>query len=402
MHLLIPFANCTAVECQQALATLKLPNLERLLRQLPLAHTDTADESTLSPPHERALAAAYGITMPDSANTAWPDGQTPWGAWHAMRAGYMDSPAGNGIAPTADELAQARHTTAPANAWAVITPCHWTVQTSHITMTHPRALNLGGEESRALLAAMQPYFAEDGIALMYDTPTRWLARGGVFAGLATASPYRVVGAHVDDWLPKAASAKLLRRLQNEMQMLLYTHPLTDARAARGLPAVNSFWVSGTGMLPPDAAYAANTMASSSSARTEFSKPTERVMKDTAAQSAQLATKIATQKAMPLTSPLTAPVTVPNALRDAAIQGDWPAWAQAWQQIDRTECAALLQTIDMKADSKTDPKSTATLTLCGECSAQTYQSVQSGLKNRFFQAVRGHFGRFPTSHIVSTL
>ena len=339
MHLLIPFANCNAPECQHALATLKLPNLDRLLRRLPLAHADSADETTLSPPHERAMATAYGIHVPNVT----PDGQTPWGAWHAVQAGYA---------------------AAPAAAWAVITPCHWTVQTRHITMTHPRALNLGDEESRALLAAMQPYFAEDGIALMYDTPTRWLAQGEVFAGLATASPYRVVGSHVDDWLPKAAAAKLLRRLQNEMQMLLYTHPLTDARAARGLPAVNSFWVSGTGALPPGYAHRINIMASTSQA-----------------------------------------ITVPNALRDAAIQGDWPAWAQAWQQIDSNECAALLQAIDTKAGMKTGSKGSATLTLCGERSAQTYEAWPKGqnrLKTRIFRQIKGYFGPQPPSSVLKKL
>ena len=354
MHLLIPFANCNAPECQHALATLKLPNLDRLLRRLPLAHADSADETTLSPPHERAMATAYGIHVPNVT----PDGQTPWGAWHAVQAGYA---------------------AAPAAAWAVITPCHWTVQTSHITMTHPRALNLGDEESRALLAAMQPYFAEDGIALMYDTPTRWLAQGEVFAGLATASPYRVVGSHVDDWLPKAAAAKLLRRLQNEMQMLLYTHPLTDARAARGLPAVNSFWVSGTGALPPGFAQS----------------PQNAVLKSpslTASNSLGAALRM----------PVTTPVAVPNTLRDAAIQGDWAAWAQAWQQIDSTECATLLRVIDTKANMKTGPTPSATLTLCGERSAQTYQAGQNGLANRFLRKIRGYFSLQPSSTVLNKL
>ncbi len=353
MHLLIPFANSNSPECQHLLATLKLPHLDKLLRRLPLVHTDTADENTLSPPHERALAAAYGLNTPNSATSASPDGQIPWGAWHATQAG---------------------HATVSAGAWAVITPCHWTVQTRHITMTHPHALNLGDEESRALLAAMQPYFAEDGIALIYDTPTRWLAQGAVFAGLATASPYRVVGGHmqdgmdarVDDWLPKAASAKLLRRLQNEMQMLLYTHPLTDARAALGLAAVNSFWVSGTGALPAGFFYSPEGAAATAQA-----------------------------------------ITMPNTLRDAAIQGDWPAWVQGWQQIDSNECAALLQVIDQKTASQ----NTATLTLCGQRSAQTWQRGQSGqisqisqigLKNWLIQALRGKIGTLPTSHIISLL
>ena len=292
MHLLIPFANSTSPYAEAALKSLKLPNLGKLLRKLPLAYTDVADQATLSPPHERALAGLHGITSAD--------GQTPWGAFHAAHAG---------------------HSVLPGQAWAVITPCHWAVQSQHITMLSPRALNLQEEESRALLAAMQPFFAEDGIDLMYDTPTRWLARGEVFEGLSTASPYRVIGSgegkSVDDWLPRADAAKSLRRLQQEMQMLLYTHALTDARSERGELAVNSFWVSGTGVM--------------TSAMLARPRPTE--------------------------------TTQINTLRDAAMNGDWAAWSDAWTTIDANECASMLEGLSRK--------SRVTLTLCGERAAQIY-------------------------------
>ena len=292
MHLLIPFTNSASPDCQAALKGLALPNLGKLLRKLRLAHKDAADETTLSPPHERALAAACGISAAD--------GQIPFGAYHAMQAG---------------------HSVLPGKAWAVITPCHWAVQSQHITMLSPRAIDLQDEESRALLAAMRPFFEEDGIDLFYDTPTRWLARGEVFAGLATASPYRVIGGgegkSVDAWLPRANAAKSLRRLQQEMQMLLYTHALTDTRSERGLLAVNSFWVSGTGVMT----------------------------------------------ATMLAWPASAEITQVNTLRDAAMNGDWAEWAQAWQQIDANDCAALL--------AATASKQNVTLTLCGERSAQIY-------------------------------
>ena len=108
--------------------------------------------------------------------------------------------------------------------------------------------------------------------------------------------------------------------------------------------------------------------------------------------------MATQNAMPIAVPVIVPILVPNTLRDAAIRSDWPAWAQAWQQIDRTECAALLHSIDMKIAMK----STATLTLCGERSAQTYQASHHGLKNRVLQTIRSYFGPQPLSHILSKL
>jgi hypothetical protein len=301
MHLLIPYANSHSPECQAALKSLKLPNLDKLLRRLPLAHTDAADDTTLSPPHERAMASACGISAAD--------GQIPFGAFHAAQAGRA---------------------VAPGEAWAVITPCHWAVQSQHISLLNPRALNLQEDESRALLAAMLTFFAEDGIELIYDKPTRWLAHGAVFAGLATASPYRVIdngssnaGAHksVDDWHPRGDAAKPLRRLQQEMQMLLYTHALTDARNERGALAVNSFWVSGTGAMTTGMTGAILSHSASST------------------------------------------VTPINTLRDAAMNVDWVAWAQAWQQIDANECAAMLDGLQRKGG--------VSLTLCGERTAQIY-------------------------------
>ena len=115
-------------------------------------------------------------------------------------------------------------------------------------MHDPATLQLDAEASEVLRTAMQPYFAEDGITLHPSEPGTWLACGSVLHQLPTAALARVSGDVVDRWLPRQAEARVLRRLQNEMQMLLYTHPVNAARSARGLPEVNSFWISGTGTL----------------------------------------------------------------------------------------------------------------------------------------------------------
>ncbi len=301
MHLLIPFAHNPSPDCQTALAGLKLPNLQQLLGQLTATVDDRGSRDSLSPPHERALASALGLAAPGAAPN---DGLLPWGAWHAARAGLA----------------------AGESAWAVIHPCVWSVQTKHITMGDPAALQLTDTDSQALMAAMVPYFAQDGIHLHHDAPGRWLACGGVFRGLATASIDRVASRNVDDWLPKSAAAKSLRRLQQEMQMLLYTHALTEARAEAGKAAVNSFWMSGTGSLPSgfDAATSADA----------FSR-----------------------------------VVCPSALRDAALAENWPAWADAWAQIDTTECAAALAALKNGQ--------TVRLTLCGDAHAHSLRSPTQG-------------------------
>jgi hypothetical protein len=311
--LLIPFASSIDEGCAKALHSLALPKLEKLLARLVPLPPDAGDEFTLSMPHERVLARQFGLPGED--------GRIPWAAWQAQQGGR--------------EAGQ---------AWARITPCHWTVATDHVVMSHPHELRLDAGESRALLAAMQPFFEEDGIALEYDAPTLWLARGELFRDLATASLDRVVGRTVDDWMPRAPEARNLRRLQQEMQMLLYTHHTNEARTRGGLPPVNSFWASGTGALPAGHS-AANAPG----------------------------------------------LQITHYLRDAALLADWHGWAAAWQQLDDRECGRLLEAADAG-----EP---VTLTLCGERNARTWTSQPAGA---FRRRIGAWFGGRQAAAVLESL
>lgn len=292
VHLLVPFAACPAEGCRQALQGLALPHLQRLLARLGVESSDPGDPASLSPPHERALARACGLEPRD--------GLIPLAALQAAQAGGAEDGAG----------------------WAWIHPAHWRVGADHVAMAHPQELQLDAEDAQALLAAMQPWFAEDGITLAYDSPLRWLARGDLFRTLPTASLDRVVGRNIDRWLPQGDAGRPVRRLQQEMQMLLYTLPLNDARQRGGLLPVNSFWVSGTGVLPPG------------------------------------------------TSPrLPSGLQLTPYLRDAALLGDWAAWTTAWQQLDARDGPRLLADLERGR--------TVRVTLCGEAGARTWSSTQRG-------------------------
>lgn len=300
-HLIVPFAACSASTWLPTMQSLPQDGLKRagqLLQGMKLIHTDTQDDNSLSPPHERALARALGFPQPGHPDT--PDGLLPWAARDAAR--YL-----------------AAHT---GKAWAWITPCHWAVAKMYATLTDPATLALREDESRALMALMQPYFETDGITLHYVAelgPGRWLAEGELFRGLPTASLDRVLARNVDAWLPDAPQAAPLRRLQNEMQMLLYTHPANDERESRGQLPINSFWISGTDDLP----------ASGSSAQE---------------------------------SP---PITLPRSLANAVFNEDWAGYAQAWQALESGEMAELL--------TRQRGGATVRLTLCGEHSAQTFET-----------------------------
>jgi len=285
MHLLIPFAACADPASRQRLGELHLPHLEQLVQRLSALPLEQEHEDSPSLAHERVLAQALGLPA---------TGAIPWAARQAASSGQ-----------------DIRGT-----AWAFITPCHWEVGQAQVTLLDPQALDLPEDESRTLMAAMQPYFEEDGITLVYESAARWLARGELFRGLDAASPQRVIGRDLKPWMPASAP---LRRLQNEMQMLLYTHPVNDARTARRALPVNSFWVSGSGALesPPQAV-------------------------------AQ--TPIVSQQ-----------------LVQPALQQDWQTWGQIWQQLDANECATLLAALDQGHTA-------VRLSLCSEQRALRYAHV----------------------------
>jgi hypothetical protein len=217
MQLLIPFAVPWSEAGRMAAATLALPRLQALLNRLDETWRDTADECSLSPPHERALACALGL--------AGGSGLLPWAAHQAAADGV--------------DVADL--------AWGLATPGHWHLGTEQVSLLDPAQLSLDEPTSRELFQAVLPLFTGDGYLLHWGAPLRWYVAHESLAGLATASLDRVIGRNVDAWLGSDLAARRIRRLQSEVQMLLHTHPINEQRVAQGLLPVNSFWISGCGV-----------------------------------------------------------------------------------------------------------------------------------------------------------
>lgn len=275
--LIIPFAASDEPGCRAQWTQLDLPHLRQWLARAHVVHTDHGDAYQLSPPHERARARALGWP-------ATPDGTLPWAAWEAGR---------------------------PNVPCAWFTPCHWQTGLEQVLLQGLDTRDWHDAESQALLAALAPFCAEDGIALVYEAPDRWRAEGECLRDLPCASLDRVLGRRIDPWLPSASgqpAQRTLLRLMNEAQMLFYTHPVNDARGARGLPLANGLWISASGVWPGQ---------------------------DGDGDDA-------------------ATVQVLEALRPAALAGDWTAWARAWASLDAGPLASAL-------DNSPD----LTLVLCGE-------------------------------------
>jgi hypothetical protein len=208
-------------------------------------------------------------------------------------------------------------------AWGLLTPVHWRVGTDAIHLADPRELALDEAASRALFDAVRPLFDSEGFRLAWGAPLRWYASHPDLAALNTASLDRVVGRNVDRWLPAQPQARLVRRLQNEVQMLLYTHPVNALREAAGKLAVNSVWLSGCGVRRPDAARN---------------------------------------------------VQVDDRLRAPALAEDWPAWTAAWRALD----ASMLPTRPLTALTLCGERSAVTFETAEQ---RLWQRVSSAIAGR---------------------
>jgi hypothetical protein len=138
--------------------------------------------------------------------------------------------------------------------------------------------------------------------------------------------------------------RLLRRLQNEVQMLLHSHSINLERERRGLLAVNSFWLSGTG---PALTAAHNPFANTNTAAAMQAAARAHAASGNPADKADAGT---------MAPPSPQLLLLDNTLRTAALNEDWPAWASAWALLDEQLAHAPWER----------------LSLCGERRAVTFQ------------------------------
>ena len=211
---------------------------------------------------------------------------------------------------------------------AIMTPCHWQVGMNEVILLNPKELALNENESRQLLSAIQPYFEEDGLQVVYESPLVWRVTGDLLDGLPLASIDRVVGQNIKPWMPEHQRAKTLQRLQSEMQMLLYQHPVNDERSLKGRWTVNSFWL---------------------------------------------------HRRLEQLYPDSADFGVALDLRETVQPFNAKLWQQAWQHLDATLCTSLYQALDQNHE--------ISLSLCSETTWRHYRPQAASWLNKLQRLIQ---------------
>lgn len=137
----------------------------------------------------------------------------------------------------------------PSGCCWCIDPVHLRADTHGLILFDAATFQLSGQERQALFVTLRDFLSEAGWRLESGATQRWYLHGLTQDQLQTTLLSRVCGKPVGDYLPRGSAAAEWMQRSNEMQMLLHSHPVNRERAARGLPAVNSVWISGGGILP---------------------------------------------------------------------------------------------------------------------------------------------------------
>lgn len=128
--------------------------------------------------------------------------------------------------------------------WMRADPVHLRLDRAQMILQTNISVSL--EEAQQLCAYLDQHFIGTGMRFFAPHPQRWYMRLDYDPELKTHSVYQVEGRNSRFYLPQGAVALKWHSVMNEIQMVLYGHPINQACAERGALPPNSLWLWGGG------------------------------------------------------------------------------------------------------------------------------------------------------------
>jgi len=130
-----------------------------------------------------------------------------------------------------------------SGCWIRADPIHLQLQRTHLLAAE---VNLSIEEASAICASLKDHFAMQGLEFFAPHPQRWYVKVKDQPRIRCAPISQAIGNDVRMLLPTGEDALEWNRIFNEIQMLLYSHPVNESRERRGELPINSVWFWGSG------------------------------------------------------------------------------------------------------------------------------------------------------------
>jgi hypothetical protein len=130
--------------------------------------------------------------------------------------------------------------------WLFADPVNLRIDRDRALLADVGVMRIDADEAAALIAALNAHFADDDWRFHAPTPGRWYVSLPAAPQIEATPLPDVIGENIDEHLPKGHAGLQLGRMLNEIQMLLFSHQVNEAREARGETRVNSVWLWGGG------------------------------------------------------------------------------------------------------------------------------------------------------------
>ncbi|HEY4316548.1 MAG TPA: hypothetical protein VGN04_02995 [Herbaspirillum sp.] len=233
LDILLPFGLPPPDTARDLIRECQTPALATLLARSAMER-QAVDPFARALAHENWLARRFGLA---SASNAVSDA-APNIASNTAATGADNSP------PAAHAAMLALGLPPVEGHWFLLHPTHIHIARDHLVLTDTRQLTLDEQQARTLFEAAAPLFEEVGKTLLYGSADTWFVRADDWPRLRTATPDAASGRNVDIWMPQGEGDRAWRKLQNEIQMHWFAHPLNEQRETQGLKPVNSLWLWG--------------------------------------------------------------------------------------------------------------------------------------------------------------
>ncbi len=150
--------------------------------------------------------------------------------------------------------------------WLCADPVHLSLQGNALMLSELHPADLTQSEADALIDAVNVHFSPADLRLVAAHPAYWYLVLPADPGISTTPLADALEHDSQAWLPRGPGALRWAALLNELQMLLHSHPVNQARETRGQPAINSLWPWGGGLPPEGRPYAGTLWANHRRAR----------------------------------------------------------------------------------------------------------------------------------------
>ncbi len=129
--------------------------------------------------------------------------------------------------------------------WMRADPVHVRLQREQVVLLPD--ITISPEETQQFCLSLNAHFQNEGMMFFAPHPQRWYVKLYKQPDITTVSLSQASGNNIHGNLPKGLEARFWHQRFNEIQMLLYSHPVNENREARGELTVNSLWFWGNGV-----------------------------------------------------------------------------------------------------------------------------------------------------------